>query len=313
MTKTIKILLVLLTLTLLVITCKKEESSVTKDEKIDEESDLSESEDIKFDLVFGVTPWDDKDIMQTKFTPTLNYLSEKLNKKIKFTLSKDYNTLCEEIGQGLIDFGSFSPGAYVDAKNKYPELKYIVTTIDKKTGKDSYLGYIFTHKDTGITSFQQLKDKVFGFVDEGSSSGYKYPVAMMIDKWRVDPNAYFKKTFFLGNHANVLDAVRNMKVDAGATWDVAMESDVNEKGDDPYFIIAKTDPIPYDGWLAKKDLDDKLIEEIKNILIGINTETQNKDGVNVINDFYYGGFVVRNDSFYNVLRTAVKALEKLKK
>ncbi len=175
------------------------------------------------------------------------------------------------------------------------------------------MGYIFTHKDTGITSFQQLKDKVFGFVDEGSSSGYKYPVAMMIDKWNVDPNTYFKKTFFLGNHANVLDAVRNMKVDAGATWDVAMESDVKEKGGDPYYIIAKTAPIPYDGWLAKKDLDDKLIEEIKTILTGINNETKTKDGVTIIDDFYYGGFVVRNDSFYDVLRTAVKALEKLKK
>ncbi len=264
-------------------------------------------------LVFGTTPIGKKDEMTKRFSGLIDYLSEKLGRKVIFTISIDYDTLAKDLNNGNIDFAIISPTAYVKAIKDYPKLKYVATTVEKKTKQAFYYGYIFTRKDSGINSYRDLRGKLFAFVDEGSGSGFKFPVAMMINKWKIDPRKYFKKTLFMGNHPNVIDAVYKKQAHAGATWMFPYEEKIKNLGKNSFKILLKTPPIPSDAFTVSPQTSDETVKKLREILLSINDETKTSGGKNVIKDFYYMGFVVKNNSFYDIIRQTAQTIKKWQK
>lgn len=258
-------------------------------------------------IIFGITPWDDDAKLKAAFKPVFDRIEKDMGIETKFVVAKNYEQLGELVKSGKIDIGFFSPGAYVDAKNKYSNLKYILTLSKlSEQGKvvDYYEGYIFTKKDAPYNSIEDLKGKKFGFTQKTSSSGYKYPMSIF-SKMNINPDEYFSKVFFLGKHPDVTDAVLNGNVDAGATWDGHYENVVNAKGD-VFKIIKKTPPIPFDAWAANENVDPELIKNLKKVLLSIKPDDPAVNGPN----FPYKGWVERDDSFYDVVRDVNKIFKK---
>lgn len=264
----------------------------------------------KNSIILGITPWGgDKEDMITKFKPLVDYLSDKIGKKVVFTTTDDYDMLINDVNNGIIDMGIFSPAVYVEAKVKIPNLKYLCTVVDKKTGLPSYYTGIFVRKDSGIKSYRDLKDKNIAFVDEKSASGYEFPVALMISKWKINPETFFKNSFFLGNHNNVIQAVYEGKFDAGTSGGLSMANKIKEYGNDPFLFIDKIEEIPYDAVAVSSEVDDVTMQKLREAFLGIQKTTSSKDGKNIIDSLPWGGFVVKKDSFYDVVRETKKLIK----
>jgi len=92
----------------------------------------------------------------------------------------------------------------------------------KVNGKFSYKGYIITKKTNNIRSLSDLKGKHFGYVDPKSASGYLY-ARHILKSNGLDPDRIFSKVSFMGTHDNVIKAVLNGEIDAGATYNEAID------------------------------------------------------------------------------------------
>jgi phosphonate transport system substrate-binding protein len=261
---------------------------------------------------FGVTPWGDIEKMRKAYQPLSAYLSEKLNARVRLMIVQEYRELVTDLKRGIVQIASFSPGAYADALDEGIDKDSIYVASSQLKGKDFYRGIIVVKNE--VKDIAALKGKSFAFVETGSSSGYKYPLALFLSQ-RIDPDKYFSKVYFLGSHPNVVEAVINGKVDAGATWDGYIEENypTNPPG---IKVLMKTEPIPYDAVVVSRKKGADLAPKLREILTGLKSYTLTKSGDKILNldtGFPYSGYVVHSDAIYNIVRRTGKMVGRYKK
>ncbi|MBU5270558.1 phosphate/phosphite/phosphonate ABC transporter substrate-binding protein [Clostridium cochlearium] len=243
------------------------------------------------ELIFGVNPFTSPEKIKNIYIPIINQVCKKMGYKARSIIVKDYDALSRAIKDKIIDIGWFSPFAYVNAKSQ-SNIKPIVTPI--VNGRDSYNGYIITRKNSGIQSIKDLRFKHFGYVDINSASGYLYANHILKSKG-INPDNYFEKISFMGNHNNVIKSVLSGEIDAGATYNEALDA-VKQSGVDisELIILEKTEDIPKDALAANENVSDELIIKLKQEFI-------NYKGIEGI-ESPVEGFVESNDEKYNVIR-----------
>jgi len=288
---------------------KESENSLDKD--IDSESS-------KGDVInFGITPWDDPEKMKIAYKPFIKYLSKQLGIRVRFIVEQDFEQLKNDINTNLIQIAAFTPGAYTDALEKNSKsMIYVATTM--KNGAEAYSGMLVVKNDSPYKSIQDLKNKKMGFVDPGSSSGYKYPVALLL-KEGIEPEKFFKSIFFLGNHPNVTDALVEGTIDIGATWSDNFDA-AQVKHKNALRILMKTEPIPYDAIVVSQKAGIELANKLSVILNKTSNETKDENGKPIMGSenglIPYTGFISKSPEFYSVVKTTgliVSKYEKLKK
>jgi phosphate/phosphite/phosphonate ABC transporter binding protein len=213
------------------------------------------------------------------------------------------------LNKNIVDFAVISPTAYVKSKMKFPGIKYVATVISKKTKQPYYHGVIFTRSNSNVKTYRDLKNKLFAFVEKSSGSGYVFPVARMIIEWNIDPKTYFKTTLFMGNHHNVIKAVMSGQAHAGATWEKPFEYAVKKYSKKAIRVLMKSPPIPLDAFTVKPNTSKKMINKLRKILLSINKNTRTKTGEYVIKNYYYMGFTVKNNEFYDIIRQTLKTVK----
>lgn len=254
---------------------------------------------------FGVTPWGELEKMQRAYEPLTDYLSEKLQVRIRLMIVQEYSELLGDLRRGLIDIASFSPGAYADALDVGIEKESLYVASAQLGGKNHYQGIIISKPE--IRSLEALRGKSFAFVEEGSSSGYKFPLALLLGR-RIDPYSFFSRVYFLGSHPNVVEAVIGGKADAGATWDGYIEENFPRQKP-PVHILLRTEPIPYDAVVVGKKHGDRFAQKVRRLLVGLSRSTTTGDGSKVLggdSGFPYSGYVVNSTRMYDVVRRTSK-------
>jgi phosphonate transport system substrate-binding protein len=260
---------------------------------------------------FGITPWADPEKLKVMYAPFITYLGEKLNVRVRFMVAQEYHDLVADLKRGIIHIAAFSPGAYSDALDEGIENEAVYIASTRNLGNDYYRGLVITRPE--INSLAKLKGKTFAFVEKGSSSGYKFPLALLLQKG-IDPHRYFSKVYYLGSHALVVDAVTNGKADAGATWDGFAEATTAYKSKQIHTLF-KTQPIPYDAIVVYRKMGNTFIRQVQGTLLALNSSTKTKDGDLVLNKdlgFPYTGYVAHGPQIYDVVRQTSRLVKKYK-
>jgi phosphonate transport system substrate-binding protein len=131
----------------------------------------------------------------------------------------DYNGVIEGLLGGNLDMAWLGASGYAKVYLTNPDAVVPVLTKINDDGSFGYYSIGFTRKDTGITSLEDMKGKVFGFGDPNSTSGYLIPsIEIPAKGYSMEPGEYFEDVIFTGGHEQTIIAVSNGDIDAGVSW-----------------------------------------------------------------------------------------------
>lgn len=225
-------------------------------------------------IVIGVNPFTSPLRIKELYGPIIN---EIFDGKAILYVPKDYSGIDEGLNNGLIDIAWLSPFAYVKT-NAACDIHPLVSP--KVNNQASYIGLIISKT---LTSTNAIKGK-FGFVDQNSASGYIYAKAFL------SQNRLHHEPVFLGSHDKVIEAVLNGTVEAGATYNEAM--DFYNGNVTSLNTIYQTEPIPKDCIAFNRKSKVENIEYYKKRFL----DYSSKNHANIT------GFIEIKDDNYNVVR-----------
>lgn len=225
-------------------------------------------------------------------------ISDKTGLVVEANVGTDFAAVREAMGAGQAQIGWLNTFNYVLANEKYGVDAALVTV---RFGSTSYRGQIIVRADSGIATLDDLKGKVFCWVDPNSTSGYIIPRIMLLANG-IDPDKDFAQQIEAGSHNNVVTQVYNGDCDAGATFDDARSSveadlaDVKEK----VVVLATTTDIPNDNVSFTKDFPQDMRDQIANALVEIAGTEEGKTALNTL--YSIESLQKADDSFYDTFR-----------
>jgi phosphonate transport system substrate-binding protein len=232
--------------------------------------------------------------------------------KFKTAVPTSYAAVIEAMGSDEADVAWLATFAYVLAHEKNGA-EVALTTV--RNGLDTYQGEIIARADSGIKTIEDCNGKKVAWVDPASASGYVYPSAIFAQK-NIKPSA----ETFAGGHPQAVLAVYEGNVDCAATYFSPPGPDgviadgratalkAHPDVDKELVIVGKTDNIPNDTVSFRKDFPPELRDKIVAALMDY---SKTDEGKQVLKDLYsITGFVKSDDSRYQVVRDALKALGK---
>jgi phosphonate transport system substrate-binding protein len=189
---------------------------------------------------------------------------------IRVTVASDYAAVIEALRNRTADLAFVHPAGYVLANR---EAKVMIVAKDQWHGHTSYTSRIYVRKESGITTLEGLRGKTIAFVDPSSTSGYVYPMVMLIQQGLVkdrDPKTFFKDFVYAGSHDAGLLALLNGHVDALASFDQAREQYLKDPAQrEKIIFVAETPPIPEGGICARDGLDPAMVAKVRASLLSM--------------------------------------------
>jgi phosphonate transport system substrate-binding protein len=254
-------------------------------------------------LVLALTPSRDPTALQEAgdlFARTLARLS---GVPVRAIVASDYAGVIEALRSRRVDLAFVHPVGYVLA-NREAGCQILVR--DVWQGKTAYTARFYVRKASGISRVDDLRGKTVAFVDPASSSGYIYPMVLLIKQGLVrdrDPKTFFKEALFAGTHEAALRSVLQGRVDAAASFDKAPEIHLKDvRLADQLAFVGETPEIPEAGICARPGLPADALARLKRALLAI----RGPEHAHVLKQIYdIDGFIEASDRDYEPVREAM--------
>jgi phosphonate transport system substrate-binding protein len=144
-------------------------------------------------------------------------IEAELGVPVKIFTPADYDGVIQGLLGGTLDYAWLGASAYAKVYLTDPDAVEVKLTKQNVDGSTGYYSIGFTRKDTGITSMDDAKGKVFAFADPNSTSGYLVPGAELSASYG-DLESYFAEVKMSGGHEQTIVGVANGDFDAGVSW-----------------------------------------------------------------------------------------------
>jgi phosphonate transport system substrate-binding protein len=225
---------------------------------------------------------------------------------VRVTVASDYAAVIEALRNRTADLAFVHPGGYVLASR---EAKAMIVARNLWHGKSSFTSRIYVRKNSGVAALDDLRGKTIAFIDPASSSGYIYPMVLLIERGLVknrDPKTFFREVVFAGSHDAGMRALLNGHVDALASFDMAREQYLTDPAERERIVyVAETPPIPEAGIAARSGLDPNVFAKVRAALLQIRAPAH----AALLKRLYeIDGFAPADDRDYDPVRAAIELL-----
>jgi phosphonate transport system substrate-binding protein len=225
---------------------------------------------------------------------------------VRVTVASDYAAVIEALRNRTADLAFVHPVGYVLASR---EAKATIVVRNLWHGKSSFTSRIYVRRESGLRTLEDLRGKTMAFIDPASSSGYTYPMVLLIQRGLVkdrDPKTFFREVLFAGAHDAGMRALLNGHVDALASFDMAREQYLKDPAERERIIyIAETPEIPEAGVAARAGLDPATLAKVREGLLQIRAPGY----AELLRRLYeIDGFAPADDRDYDPVRAAVELL-----
>jgi phosphonate transport system substrate-binding protein len=225
---------------------------------------------------------------------------------VRVTVASDYAAVIEALRNRTADLAFVHPGGYVLASR---EAKAMIIARNLWHGKSSFTSRIYVRKNSGVAALEDLRGKTIAFIDPASSSGYIYPMVLLIERGLVknrDPKTFFREVVFAGSHDAGMRALLNGHVDALASFDMAREQYLTDPAERERIVyVAETPPIPEAGIAARAGLDPTVFAKVRAALLQIRAPAH----AALLKRLYeIDGFAPADDRDYDPVRAAIELL-----
>jgi phosphonate transport system substrate-binding protein len=233
-------------------------------------------------------------------------LGELIGTRVRVTVASDYAAVVEALRNKTADLAFVHPAGYVLA---HREAKATIVAKNQWHGKTSFTARFYVRKESGLKTLEDLRGKTIAFVDPASSSGYIYPMVMLIQRGLVqnrDPKTFFRDVMFAGSHDASMRALLNGHVDAIASFDMAREQYLKTEAERERLTwVAETPPIPEAGIAAREGLPPATFARVRAALLQIKGPSH----AALLKRLYdIDGFEPAEDSEYAPVRAAIDLL-----
>ncbi len=255
-----------------------------------------QAQEIK-ELNFGIIATEKAGALKQMWEPFLDDMAKAVGVKVNGFYATDYAGIIEAQRFNKVQIAWYGNKAAIDAVDR-ANGEVFVQFIDLD-GTPGYYSYLITHKDSGITSLDQVlkngKDYTFGIGDPQSTSGTLVPSYYVFTLNNLDPKTHFK-VMRPSNHEGNFLAVLNKQVDI-ATSNSEMTQKMKEKSPEKLeqIRILWTSPlIPRDPFVWRKDLPADMKKKIQDFTVGYGKDAREKE---ILKNMYrLAGFKLSTDA-----------------
>ncbi len=304
------------------------ESAPAEDEAAPAESEYDRT-DWPDTLTYAIVPAENAENIGGYITPTI--LSDELGIEFEVQEAADYAGVIEGMIAERVDVGSFGAFSYVIATGNGADIDLagIWSGVDGPDTYGDYRSYLVVPPDSDIASPADLAGRTVCFVDPGSTSGFLFPSAALLDVG-LNPNEDSTDItpVFAGGHDASALAVKNGDCEAGFAYDTMLTQELIDSGDLAGIVDEAEDgaddvnpesaelkiiwksaaiaapPLAFGNWLP---------ETLRTAITEITTEKINVDyAVEAgycdntedceLADGYFWGFIPEDDSYYDGIR-----------
>jgi phosphonate transport system substrate-binding protein len=257
-------------------------------------------------LTLALTPSRDPTALQEAGDAFVKAITKLSGIPLRAQVASDYAGVIEAVRSRRVDLAFVHPVGYVLA-NREAGCQILVR--DVWQGKTAYTARFYVRKGSGIEKVDDLRGKTVAFVDPASSSGYIYPMVLLIKRGLVkdrDPKSFFKDALFAGTHEAALQSVVHGRVDAAASFDKAPELYLKDKAlVERLAFIGETPEIPEAGICARPGLNPETLARVKAALLAM----KGPEHAAVLKEIYdIEGFIEAADRDYQPVRDAMELM-----
>ncbi|HUM16886.1 MAG TPA: phosphate/phosphite/phosphonate ABC transporter substrate-binding protein [Candidatus Nitrosotalea sp.] len=254
-------------------------------------------------LTLALTPSRDPTALKEAGDAFAKAITQVSGVPVKAIVASDYAGVIEALRSKRVDLAFVHPVGYVLA-NREAGCQILVRDIWQ--GKTAYTARFYVRTDRGIRRLEDLRGKTVAFVDPASSSGYIYPMVLLIKHGLVrdrDPRSFFKEALFTGTHEAALQSVLRGRVDAAASFDKAPELHIKDPGLIAQLaFVGETPEIPEAGICARPGLPAEPVARVKRALLSIRAP----EYAALLKEIYgIDGFIEADDRDYQPVRDAM--------
>lgn len=212
----------------------------TDDDSADADADTS-GDPIR---ITGV-PAEDAAALESKFDLLLEVIEGETGRPTEFNHSTDYNAVIEALVAGQADLAVGSPFTYVRAGDAGAEVDVLGGRIEEQGEEAGYVSYALVTPGSDIESLEDAAGRDVCYVEQGSTSGFLYPSAGMLDAGldpQEDVNAHFP-----GSHDGAVLAMLDGQCEMAFAYDSMVEVLMpgrDELSPDDYEVIWESPMIP---------------------------------------------------------------------
>ena len=215
--------------------------------------------------------------MKAQFGRIASHLTGTIGAIAEFHYVETYDEAIEALASGEVSFGVLPSYAYVLGKERIPDLFLMASLVAE--GGTHFKGYIIANASSGVKGLADLKGKPFAFIEVRSTSGHLL-ARHLLARAGIEPDTHFSKILWAGTHDRCIEWVLSGEVAAGAVYSGALQHAARQGLDlSQLILLARTEPIPYDAWVARSDVSQDVREALTNSLLQLSTATPEGRGV----------------------------------
>ncbi|QBJ94546.1 phosphate/phosphite/phosphonate ABC transporter substrate-binding protein [Rhodococcus sp. ABRD24] len=225
-------------------------------------------------ITLAAIPAENSTDLKASYEPVIKLLEQETGSTVDFVQASDYAGVVEGMIAGNVDLAFFGPFAYVVAGINGAELTPLGAVVKTKGATPGYQSYGLTKADNAdINGLKDFAGKDVCFVDPGSTSGFLYPSAGLIEAGvaksgsEADISAAMTPIYAGGHDASAL-AIAAGDCDAGFAFDTMVDKTMIEKGElkpGQLKTVWKSEMIAGSVFAANDDLGADSIAKLKTV------------------------------------------------
>ncbi|OBG88982.1 phosphate starvation-inducible protein PhoH [Mycobacterium sp. E802] len=188
-------------------------------------------------LTLAAIPAENSTDLKASYEPLIKLLEKETGAKVEFVQASDYAGVVEGIIADNVDLAFFGPFAYVVAGVNGAKITPVGAVIQEPGAQPGYQSYGLARADeSNINGLTDFAGKKVCFVDPGSTSGFLYPTAGLIEAGVIKSGSEADissamSPIYAGGHDSSALAIANGDCDAGFAFDTMVDKTMVAKGD----------------------------------------------------------------------------------
>lgn len=253
-------------------------------------------------IIIGVFPRRPQKMTSTMFSPFAQHLSNLMGREVKLAVAKDFEEFWKGVSEKKYDLVHYNQYQYVKSRKLYG---YQAIARNEEQGQSMISAVVWTRKDSGIESLEDLKGKKIIFGGGRMAMMAFIGPSYLLKQSGLEESDY--DSVFAINPLSGCKAMYLGQAEACGSGDImfrlpalAEQVDINK-----VHIIAQGEPLAFMVWAVKDSMSDSLQKELESHLVNM---AKTPEGGEVLKLIQMTAFIKATDSEFDAHRKMIESV-----